>query len=344
MIIALFYILKEYALSGGVMIRNQWYVVLDSRQVRNKPVGFVRMGERLVFWRDDSGKVICMKDKCAHRGASLAIGRKIHNHIECPFHGLEYDSTGKCTCIPANGMNTEVPANFKVGTYPTHEEHGFIFIWWGDNPPADLQPPQFFDDLGKLQYTVAFDHWKAHYSRIIENQLDAVHIPFIHYNTIGRGCKTLVDGPRVKWINDDKFYIYVSNRVDNGSRPLKPEEMQGDDFFKLEFIFPNLWQNYIAEKMRIVIAFVPVDDENTILTMHIHQGFVNIPVLRQITDSINKSFSLKVAHQDRKVVETQLPKPSGMKIGENLFQGDNPIIAYRKRRNELMERAGGSGV
>ncbi len=31
------------------MIPKQWYVVMDSTQVRDKPVGVVRMGEKLVF-------------------------------------------------------------------------------------------------------------------------------------------------------------------------------------------------------------------------------------------------------------------------------------------------------
>ncbi len=29
------------------MIPNQWYLVLDSKQVKNKPVGVTRMGEKL---------------------------------------------------------------------------------------------------------------------------------------------------------------------------------------------------------------------------------------------------------------------------------------------------------
>lgn len=320
------------------MIRNQWYAVLDSKQVRSKPAGFTRMGERLAFWRDQTGKVVCMKDKCAHRGASLAIGRIIHNHIECPFHGLEYDGNGQCTCIPANGMKAPVPANFKVDTYPTHETDGYIFIWWGDNPPADLKPPAFFDDIGLKHYATAFDPWKAHYSRIIENQLDAVHLPFVHYNTIGKGCKTLVDGPKVVWLDENRFNMYVNNRIDDGSKPKKPEELDASKLFRLGFIFPNIWQNYITDKMRLIIAFVPVDEENSILIMHIYQGFMGIPLLRELVDSISKSFSLRIAHQDRRVVETQIPKPSGLKIGENLFPGDNPIMEYRKRRAELISK------
>jgi phenylpropionate dioxygenase-like ring-hydroxylating dioxygenase large terminal subunit len=241
-------------------------------------------------------------------------------------------------------MKADVPPNFKVETYPTHEENGFIYIWWGDNPPLALKPPQFFDDIGDMPYATAYDPWKAHYSRIIENQLDAVHLPFVHYNTIGKGCKTLVDGPKVKWVDDDKFFLFVQNRKDDGTKPLRPEEMEGEDFFRLEFIFPNVWQNFITQKMRIVIAFVPVDDANSILIMHLYQGFMKVPGLKQLVDWINKAFSLKIAHQDRRVVETQIPKPSGLAIGENLFIGDNPIMAYRKRRNELLEKSGGSAV
>jgi phenylpropionate dioxygenase-like ring-hydroxylating dioxygenase large terminal subunit len=125
------------------MIPKQWYVVMDSTQVRDRPVGVVRMGEKLVFWRDSAGKVICLRDKCAHRGVQLSKGKIISSHIQCPFHGLEYDSSGKVTIIPANGKNTPVPERFQVVSYPTHEVHNFIWIWWGENPPENLQPPQF---------------------------------------------------------------------------------------------------------------------------------------------------------------------------------------------------------
>jgi phenylpropionate dioxygenase-like ring-hydroxylating dioxygenase large terminal subunit len=34
------------------MIRNQCYVVLESKEVRKgKPVGVTRLGEKMVFWR-----------------------------------------------------------------------------------------------------------------------------------------------------------------------------------------------------------------------------------------------------------------------------------------------------
>jgi len=325
------------------MIPKQWYVVVDSTQVRRRPVGVTRMGEKLVFWRNSSGKVVCLRDKCAHRGVQLSKGKVVGEHLQCPFHGLEYESSGKVTIIPANGKNTPVPDRFQVPSYPTHEAHGLIWIWWGENPPENLQPPQFFKDIDdSLSYSKAYDHWSAHYSRVVENQLDAAHLPFVHYNTIGRGNRTIVDGPVFQWLNGNAFYVFVHNRVDDGTAPLKPEQMPTPDpvkDFKLEFIFPNLWQNYIGEKLRIMVAFVPVDQENTILYLRFYQKFMRVPVLRRLLTRLSMPYNLIITHQDRRVVVTQQPKASALQISEQLFQADRPIVEYRRRRQELIDKA-----
>jgi len=326
------------------VIPKQWYVVLDASQVGQRPVGVTRMGEKLAFWRDEKGRVGCVRDRCAHRGASLSRGGVVGGHLQCPFHGFEYDSSGRVTLIPANGSNAPVPERFTVHSYPTHEEHGFIWIWWGEDPPEDLETPKFFDDLGEgFSYGKVIDPWDAHYSRVIENQLDVVHLPFVHANTIGRGGRTLVDGPLVEWIEDHRFRVYVFNRRDDGHPPRKPGELtKPDKPFHLEFIFPNLWQNHISEDVRIVAAFVPVDDLRTLLYLRFYQNRLRVPILRDIFNWIAMPFNRYIAHQDRRVVETQLPKPSGLAIGEMLIQGDRPIVEYRKRRRELKEEAGAS--
>jgi hypothetical protein len=46
-----------------------------------------------------------------------------------------------------------------------------------------------------------------------------------------------------------------------------------------------------------------------------------------------------ILHQDRRVVLTQLPKMSELVMGENLVQGDAPIIAFRQKREELRKQA-----
>lgn len=327
------------------MVPNQWYVVLDSGQVKKKPISVMRLGERLVFWRDNQGKVCCLQDKCSHRGAQLSKGKVQHDHIQCPFHGLEFDASGKCTIIPANGRQALVPENFNVQHYPTYEAQGFIWIWWGKKRPAELPEPRFFNDIdASFSSILAYDHWKAHYSRVIENQLDVMHLPFVHHNTIGRGGKTLVDGPGVEILDDFSFNLYVFNREDDGTPPLKTDEVPVPDpakDFKIEFIFPNLWQNYLSSKARIVVAFVPVDEENTIVYIRFYQKLMRIPGLQQIFNWLAVPLNKIILHQDRRVVETQLPKKSGLKIGENLAQGDYPIILYRRLRQKCLDELTG---
>jgi phenylpropionate dioxygenase-like ring-hydroxylating dioxygenase large terminal subunit len=325
-----------------MMIRNQWYVLLESDEVRDKPVGVTRMGEKMVFWRDAVGKVHAAVDKCPHRGVQLSLGEVVDDHLQCPFHGFEYDASGKCVHVPANGRGGVIPATLRLNVYPTYEAHGYIWVWWGQHPPADLEPPAFFDDLDEtFYYASAHDPWDAHYSRVIENQLDVVHLPFIHRRTIGRGGRTLVDGPLVEWRGDKMLYTYVFNRHDDGTPPRKPSELspKSATSVHLEFIMPNLWQNYISPEVRIVAAFVPVDEAHTLLYLRFYQRFVRLPVLGKLIAKLAMPMNLRIAHEDRRVVVTHQPQISGLKIGEALIQGDLPIIEYRRKREEWQKQA-----
>jgi phenylpropionate dioxygenase-like ring-hydroxylating dioxygenase large terminal subunit len=121
--------------------------------------------------------------------------------------------------------------------------------------------------------------------------------------------------------------------------PLKPEQMPTPDpvkDFKLEFIFPNLWQNYIGEKVRIMVAFVPVDQENTILYLRFYQKFMRVPVLRRLVTRLAMPYNLIITHQDRRVVVTQQPKASALQIGEHrLFYHGNVVYESQDVKESL---------
>ena len=321
------------------MIRNQWYVVLESKEVGTHPIGVVRLGEKIVFWRDQTGKVHAAVDRCPHRGAMLSAGKIENGHIQCPFHGIQFDGSGKCVLVPANGKNGSIPEAMHLKATPTYEAHGLIWLWWGDSKPDGI--PDFFTDIDDtFYYGSAHDPWDAFYSRVIENQLDVIHLPFVHRHTIGRGNRTLVDGPLVEWKNDRMIYTYVFNRVDDGTLPRKPKELtpKSATSVHLEFIFPNLWQNFINEKVRVLAAFVPVDNDHTILYLRFYQKFLPVPILGKMVANLAMPVNVYIAHEDRRIVITQQPKISGLKIGETLLQGDLPVIEYRRKRAALQEK------
>ena len=151
----------------------------------------------------------------------------------------------------------------------------------------------------------------------------------------------VVDGPVVEWKGDKMIYTYVYNRIDDGKPPRRSSELSAKPAGSqhLEFIFPNLWQNYISEKVSVLAAFVPVDDEHTILYLRFYQRFMQVPLLRKLVARLAMPSNVYIAHEDRRVVITQQPKASGLKIGEILIQGDLPIIEYRRKRAALQNLA-----
>jgi phenylpropionate dioxygenase-like ring-hydroxylating dioxygenase large terminal subunit len=160
----------------------------------------------------------------------------------------------------------------------------------------------------------------------------------VHRTTIGRGNKTLVNGPVVIRENE-LITFYVNNIMDDGKTvPLKPDEIEDyKKLFHLQFHYPNIWQNFISDKIRAFAAFVPVDEENTIIYIRYYQRLVRIPLLKQLFNFVGKISSIIILRQDKRIVVTQLPRKSGLKMDERLIIGDKPIIEYRKHRQALIE-------
>ena len=292
------------------MIRNQWYAVLNSKEVpKNRLTGVKRLGEKLAFWRTDKNEIVCIADKCCHRGASISTGKLVDGKAQCPFHGFQYDENGRVRLIPANGKAAPVPERYRVASYPAKDMYGFIWIFWGDNG-LSVSEPAFFEDLKQgFYYSEIRDHWPMHYTRCIENQMDVVHLPYVHHNTIGRGKQTVVYGPKVRWEGNELTW-FVKNVVDDGTELAKSADEMGreEDLFTLKLIMPNIWHNIIADKVRIFAAFAPIDDENTMIYVRFYQSFMPIWGLRHIIGFAGNLSSRIILKQDKRVVVTQLPK------------------------------------
>lgn len=320
------------------MINNQWYAVLSSHKVRRgRVIGARRFGENMVFFRDDAGVLGCVTDKCAHRGASLAKGCMKDGNLQCPFHGIEYDMNGKCVHIPSEGRaSVKDYSRFDLKHWAVREVGGIVFLWYGDSEPAG--EPDVFDIVTDSSYT--YDHtedsWGVDYSRVIENQLDVSHLPFVHRTTIGRGGKTLVNGPKAVWLDDNTMQTSANNEVDTGQTPLSGK----DSIIKttnLNFKFPNMWLNHVSDKIQILAFFIPVDDDNSIIALRFYTKLTGKKSIDKCIAWFGSRANKVVERQDKRIVITQLPKKTGLKMGENLVPADKPIIEYRSKRDKLQK-------
>lgn len=318
------------------MIKNQWYAVLSSNKLKaGKLIAARRFGEDIIFFRTSLGVACAVTSLCAHRGASLCNGWLENGNIKCPFHGIEYDSTGKCVHVPSDGKSAEHDySRFNLKHYPTREIGGIIFAWYGEKEPTT--EPDYFDIIADDSYT--YDHvedtWNVQYSRVIENQLDVSHLAFVHHNTIGRGNKTLCNGPKVVWLDDNTMRTSADNMVDNGQTP----KISADSEIKstnLTFKFPNMWLNHVTDKIQILAFFIPVDEEHSIIALRFYNKITGFKPVDKLIAWMGSRANKVIERQDKRIVETQLPKKSDLKMDECLVAADLPIVEYRAKRSKL---------
>ena len=319
------------------MINQQWYVILESREVKKGIMGVKRLGKQLIVWRDLSSQVHVMEDRCPHLGASLSQASNEGDCIACVFHGIKFAGNGVCVEVPALGRVGKIPNALHATNYTVHEQAGLIWLWYDEAGSQPAAPPVFFEALtDDFSYSSFQQLWPIHYSRMAENQLDVMHLPFVHASTIGRSGKTVVDGP-VVMVDNQQILVWVSNRHEDGTPARRGSEMdQPQRHPGLQFQFPNLWHNWIGEDIRVFAAFVPVDDKNSIFYGRFYQRVTHLPIIKLLLNGWGKLASQVIANQDKRVVTRILPKASSLQDGDILLQGDRAIVTYRQMRKDLL--------
>ena len=123
---------------AGDLLRRYWLPVgVASELTKENPTQIVRiLGETLVLFRDKSGNVGLIDDRCAHRGASLCYGRVEKRGIACPYHGWLYDTKGNCLETPAEPASSKFHLTVKQKAYPVQKLVGLYWAYMGPRAGA----------------------------------------------------------------------------------------------------------------------------------------------------------------------------------------------------------------
>jgi phenylpropionate dioxygenase-like ring-hydroxylating dioxygenase large terminal subunit len=140
-----------------------WPLALSEDVVSGQPFA-AHCGElQIALFRDQSGAVRALEDRCAHRRAPLSLGRiTTDGWIQCPYHGWTYDgSSGACRLIPNLGADERVPA-YGVRPFAVREQSGWIYVWTGAQADAaQTVPPRMetLTDSGQQQVALPHGLW-----------------------------------------------------------------------------------------------------------------------------------------------------------------------------------------
>jgi len=168
------------------MYINFWYPTCLSSALTDKPLKRRMLGQDFVLFRDAAGVAHCLSNTCTHRGGSLSGGQITGNHVECPYHGWQFDGEGRCRRIPSLGAQAKIPSRARVDAYPTQERYGLVFAFLGDLPEAERPPLLHIAEYGPdgpiegWTVTIQAFEWGFDYKRSMENGIDPAHNEFVH--------------------------------------------------------------------------------------------------------------------------------------------------------------------
>ncbi len=252
----------------GEVMRRDWIPALLSWELAEPdgpPARVTLLGEKLVAFRDTHGRIGVLDDFCAHRGASLWLGRNEEDGLRCVYHGWKFDVDGNCV----DQMNE--PESFKdkvhMRAYPAVELGGTIWTYMG---PRELQPPP-----PKFAWTQAPESHR-HVTKVIqecnwlqalEGGIDQSHAAILHRALTNASSGGILPNtpavrgkaPRLELDLTDYGYRYFS------VRPLGEE---GTFIKARHFVMPftQIRSNTsISGKGSVRIPghyWVPMDDEN----------------------------------------------------------------------------------
>ena len=171
-------------------LRNSWYVAAWDREVSRKPLARTYLDEPVVLFRKEDGTAVALEDRCCHRHLPLSKGKLEADRLRCGYHGLLFDTDGKCVQIP--GQST-IPPQARVRAFPTRERFGWIWIWMGDPQKADpaLIPNWWWADHPEWAFSRPDPIYvRCNYQLISDNVLDVTHLAYVHASSIGASSIT----------------------------------------------------------------------------------------------------------------------------------------------------------
>ena len=161
---------------------NHWYIACLSHEIKKgQVIQRIIYDSPLAVFRNENGKVGCLRDRCLHRLALLSKGEVRGDHLTCMYHGWEYNLQGELQRVPSEDPNRPLKNHYCQQAYQVCEQDGVVWVWMGE-AKTDTQPPwrfPFYQDHGWESYFMITD-FNNEVTNLVENYMDVPHTVFVH--------------------------------------------------------------------------------------------------------------------------------------------------------------------
>ena len=325
----------------GELLRRYWWPIAATVDLDEDPVRPVRLlSENLVLFRDESGRLGLIGERCAHRGISLAYGIPQENGLRCAYHGWTYNPEGQVVDMPFEPACLPL----KIPAYAVEELGGLVWAYLGPEPRPLLPRLELLvrDDLVRGITTRMLP---CNWVQCNDNSIDPVHFEHLHGYAADwwnrkHGIEQKVETARHLKIAFDVFEYGIYKR-----RLVEGEPDDADDWtVGHPFIFPHTLVQGVGDAYGYQIR-VPVDDTHT---NHVrYRGAPpkpgqaippTVPVrhLELPRDELGRVEWSDIPLQDEAAWVAQ--GPLSERTGEHLVTSDKGVILYHQMLLEKAEK------
>ena len=260
----------------GQLLRHYWQPVAladelkPPRQIRPARV----LGQDLVLFRDEQGRLGLVDRDCPHRGADLAFGRLEDGGLRCLFHGWLFDVTGKCLETPAEPAGSTFCDRVSIRSYPVCERSGIVFGYLGEGEPPEFPALDCF--VASDSHVFAFKGlFECNWLQALEVGIDPAHASFLHrffededasgsYGRQFRAESANSDMPMTQVLREFPCPEITVEKSDTGLRLTALRRISDTQTHVrvTNLLFPQAFVIPMSSTMTITQWHVPVDDEN----------------------------------------------------------------------------------
>ncbi len=259
----------------GETLRRYWLPIALREELPEPdgaPVRVRLLGERLVAFRDTSGRVGLVDEYCPHRGASLWLARNEDCGLRCIYHGWKFDADG--SCVEQMNEPESFAEKIRLTAYPTCDAGDVVWAYLG---PKELMPPppQFEWAGAAATHRHVSKVWQeCNWVQALEGGIDTSHAPILHRALAANGAGISPDSPFVR----GKAPVLEVDVTDYGFRYAGIRELDGDRTYVrgYHYVMPfhQLRPQQVpnrgigggpAHPMIAGHMWVPMDDENTMV-------------------------------------------------------------------------------
>jgi phthalate 4,5-dioxygenase len=254
----------------GELMRQYWIPACGSNEITSggPPLRLLLLGEKLIAFRDDKGKVGIFDHRCPHRCASLFFGRNEKDGLRCVYHGWKFDTDGNCLETPNVPPHLDFKSHVRAKAYKAFEHNGLVWAYMGPSqtPPPPPAMETMFLPADEVQ--VGFTQRRCNWLQGLEGEIDTAHFGFLHLGSVD-----------VSDVDETNMHVFaIKNKApdfhvsdaDWGTmyaayRPADP----GNIYYRFaHFMFPfwSVIPDGTFEDNIIAGAWVPMDDHHTMTT------------------------------------------------------------------------------